>query len=264
MAKKKVVVISDLHCGHIVGLTHPGFDADTGWRTEAKGYQVRRAIWDFYAQTLAELRPIHALIVNGDCIDGKGSLSGGTEQLTLDTTEQIEMAEAAIREAGAKEIYMSYGTGYHVGRFDDWEKEIANHVNAVKIGGADDIDVNGVVINYRHKVGRSSIPHGRGTPLAKEAINGILWGARGEYPKADIYIRSHVHYYCYIGEAGWVAMTTPALQGYGSKYGAREVTGTVDIGLVSFEIWDEEKWGWTPHLLRMPIHKPTVVGEGKA
>jgi len=125
-------------------------------------------------------------------------------------------------------------------------------MNAEKIGAEDTVDVNGFLINYRHHVGRSGIPHGRHTAVAKERLTNLLWAARGEYHLANAVIRSHVHYHAFCGDPDWIAMTTPALQGYGSKYGARRCTGLVDVGMVHFDIWSKEKWEWKSHILRFP------------
>jgi len=79
---------------------------------------------------------------------------------------------------------------------------------------------------------------------------------RGEFPLAHIILRSHVHYHNYAGGPGWVAMTTPALQNYGSKYGARKMSGQVDIGFVVLTIQDKDNFSWEAPILRMPYHEP--------
>jgi hypothetical protein len=231
-----------------LGLTHPSDDFDDG----TAHYLVRRTIWEWYKPLVKRLKP-HIVIVNGDAIDGDGKKSGGTEQLTTDRLKQCKMAVKALKAIpGKPKFFMSYGTGYHTGDDEDFENIIADDIGAVKIGAEDTIDVNGLHINYRHHIGRSGIPHGRHTAVAKEKLWNQIWAERGEYPKADVIIRSHVHYYNYAGGPGWLGMTTPALQGYGSKYGARRMTGTVDVGLVYFDIWSKERWEWKAEILRFP------------
>ena len=256
MKSKRVLVVSDFQCGHLVGLTPPGFDADREPVRHREFYDMRRTIWRWFKRTVNKLSPIDILIVNGDAVDGKGQASGGTEQLYMDRNDQAEMAAAVIRTIDAKKIVMSYGTPYHTGQLEDWEDAVARDVEAEKIGGEDVIDVNGLIINYRHHVGRSTIPHGRFTPIAKEMLWNMLWAERGEYPKADVLIRSHVHYHVYCGSPGWLAMTTPALQGYGTKYGGRRMSGTVDIGMVVFDVKSKERYTWMSELLRLTERLP--------
>ena len=256
MSRKRVLVLSDFHSGHVLGLTHPSYDYTTGHKTQTAHYQVRRTIWEWYKDKVKRLKP-DIVIFNGDAIDGKGEKSGGTELLTLDRDEQCEMAIAALQAIPRRpKLFMSYGTPYHSGINEDWEDIIAREMEAEKIGAEDTVDVNGLLINYRHHIGRSSIPHGRHTAVAKEKLWNAIWAERGEYPRADVIVRSHVHYYNYAGGPSWLGMTTPALQGYGSKFGARRVTGTVDVGMVHFDVWSKERWDWKVHILRFPAEEP--------
>jgi hypothetical protein len=249
---KRVVCIADLHCGHIVGLTPPNWDNERPKPHLKKSYSMRRIIWDFYQEQLRKLRPIDILLVNGDCIDGRNEGRGSTELLYVDRNDQVDMAVDAIKEAKAKTIVMAYGTGYHTGQEEDFERPIAQRVGALKIGSVDAIDVNGVIINYRHFISGSQVPHGRHTAVERDRTWNALWALRGEYPLAQIVIRSHVHYFTYCGDGQGLALTTPALEGYGSKYGARLLSGLVDIGLVYFDIESKEEWAWDKRIIRLP------------
>lgn len=256
---KRVVVISDLHSGHFVGLTPPEYDGHFGAKTRKYHFQsARRAYWDFYAAELDALQPIDVLMVNADCIDGKGARSGGTEQLTTDREEQVQMAADAIKYAKAKEIYMTFGTGYHVGDEEDWEDQVASLVGARKIGSHIWVNVNGLIFDLKHHISGSQTPTGRQTPLARERLWNILWSEWDEYPRSDILIRSHVHYHVYTGGYHWLAMTTPALQGYGTKFGARRMSGTVDFGFVHFDVVDKENYSWGYHILKSSELRATV------
>jgi hypothetical protein len=85
-------------------------------------------------------------------------------------------------------------------------------------------------------VGGSTIPHGRFTATAKERLWNVLWNERELRPKAQVILRGHVHYATFCGEPGWVAMTLPALQGMGTRYGGRVCSGTVHWGAVIFDV----------------------------
>lgn len=254
MKSKRGLVIADLHCGHISGFTPPSFDYMSEKDTEI--YKVRRLIYKWTLREAKKRGPYDFMIVDGDCIDGRGEKSGGTELLVTDRLRQCKMAAKAIVAFNVPKIYMTYGTAYHTGQLEDFEDIIADLVGAQKIGGEDNLDVNGCIINYRHHIGRSSIPHGRHTSIAKEYLWNQLWAQRGEYPLANIIIRSHVHYHAYAGGPGWVAMTTPALQNYGGKYGSRIMSGTVDIGFIVLQIDNRSTWAWEASILRMPLHEP--------
>ena len=248
---RRVVIVSDLHAGHHAGLTNPAF-----WLPEeAPGRlgsfaQQQRAIWRWYCDTIGQLQPIDTLIVNGDAIDGRGTRSGSTELVTADLKAQCMIAAAAIKEARADNVRIIAGTPYHASpEGEDWEEVLAEMVGAHPLSGHLFLDVEGVVFDCKHKVGSSSVPHGRHTAISRERLWNVLWHERQGAPKADVIIRSHVHYHEFSGNPTHLAMTTPALQGWGSKYGERQCSGVVDIGLVQFDISDGA-YSWKCHLFQ--------------
>ena len=265
---KRVLLLSDSQCGHILGLTPPDFDAiptDTSGK-RYKLYLDRRRMWKWFVKKLEPLKPIDILIFNGDAIEGKGDKSGGTELLTTDRVEQTDMATVVIEQVDAKETYMSYGTPYHAGRYEDWEDIVAANVGAAKIGGEDSLSVgwqdvpsDGLIINYRHHVGRSSIPHGKATPLLKQKLWNGLWSLRGEYPLADVIVRSHVHYAFHTWEPGGSCFITPALCGYGSKFGARICLGEVHFGFMWLDVTSKKEWTWDWEILKLKNRAATLL-----
>lgn len=250
---KRMVFISDLHCGHETGLTPPDWNPIYSTHSEKYPlYRMRRAMWKFYADTMEELQPIHALCINGDGTDGKGKKSGSTELLTADRIEQADMVIAAADEAKAEKVVVTSGTPYHTGNSEDFEKLVAKHYG-VPLDHRVWPEINGVVFDVRHAIGRSSIPHGRMTPLAREKLWSGLMAEHGEYPRAHVVVRSHTHYFAYCGGYGWLGIITPSLQGH-TKFGESQVSGTVDFGIVWFDIPESGK-DWTWHYKIMKVRE---------
>jgi len=258
---KRVLVISDLHCGHRAGLTPPSwqYKPNDGDLDRTKFAEIQQAVWKFYTDTIDALKPIDYLFVLGDGIDGKGLRSGGTEQLEADRLKQCDIATDCINYVGAKNIVMVHGTPYHAGTEEDFEGIIAKNVDAKKIGSHEWVDVNGVIFDLKHFVSGSVIPHGRFTGIARDRLWNLIWAERNGQPKSDILIRGHVHYFGYCGDGGILNVTMPALQGWGSKYGSRLCTGTVDIGLVHFDITDHDNWSWRPYIMRTELQTVEVL-----
>jgi hypothetical protein len=259
--KKRVVIISDLHSGHRVGLCPPLWQNKS---VNPKWNNIQVELWNQYkrmVQTYSPIdNPIHLLIVNGDAIEGKGFRSGSSELITADRQEQCQMAIECIIQWNAKNILMTYGTPYHTGYGEDWEETVALRVGARKIGSQEWPQVNGVTFDCKHFVGNSSIPHGKGTPLAKERLWNVIWNEWEEsQPKADIVIRSHVHSFDYVGSVNWLALTTPALQGLGSKYGARIPSKIVHFGIVYFDIEEDGEWSWGYDIVMVETQKAKVL-----
>ena len=75
MPTKRVVVISEEHCGHLAGLTPPQWQVAYKPKSDTKRNKwakLQRDLWGFYEKTIEELQPIDILINNGDAIDGRG------------------------------------------------------------------------------------------------------------------------------------------------------------------------------------------------
>jgi hypothetical protein len=229
----RVVIISDLHCGHRFGLTPPKWQIHdrTGYYAKVGAFQTE--LWNFYAEEINTLKPIDVLICNGDAIDGKGFRSGGTELIESDRNEQILMAKYAIEFTKAKKIIIVNGTPYHTGTDDDFEAMLAELLKA-DYGNHEHIEINKVRFDIKHKTNSSVIPHGRYTSPRREAVWNSIWAERGLMEHADFIIRSHVHYYGLSEDASTTVITTPALQGW-TKYGSRECSGVNDVGFLSFD-----------------------------
>jgi hypothetical protein len=199
-------------------------------------YEFQKWSWDKYTDIIKRNKPFDILFCNGDAIDGKGDRSGGTELLTSDRQEQAEIATACINHVKAPKKVMTYGTPYHTGAWEDFEEMVARDTKA-SIHPHAYVDVNGVIISLKHKVGNSSVPHGKATAILKQAVWNDAWTRDfKEHPKANVFIRSHVHWYQAIDQGATYFFNTPALQGMGSKYGARQCDSVVHWGAIIIEI----------------------------
>ena len=248
MKSKKVVVLSDLHCGHRSGLTPPGwqYSKEASDETNRRFADMQSSMWNWFSDSIKKLGKIDVLIINGDAIDGKGERSGSTELIEPDMLKQADMATEIIHHINAAKVFMTNGTPYHTGKGEDIETVIAKGVNA-EIRGHHFIDINGVMFDVKHKTSGSNVPHGRFTAIARDALWNEIWSLnKNGQPLADVVIRSHVHYLAYCGDNRKLGIITPALQGFGSKYGERQCSGMVDVGFIYFDVnnggysWSEE------------------------
>lgn len=246
---KRIVVISDTHCGHYVGLTPPGWQRAAG-ALAASTLPIRVEAWKWYAQRMKAIQPVHACFANGDLVDGRGERSGSTELLTVDPADQVNIAVRCLQETRARHYVITYGTPYHTGTSSDVENAVASQVNA-EIAGHVWPEVNGLVFDLKHKVGGSSVPHGRHTPVARDRLWNMIWASRDEQPNARVLIRSHVHSFSFTGDGYWLGMTTPPLQAAATKYGARQCSGTVDFGFVVFDVSSSGEFTWHAELVSL-------------
>jgi predicted MPP superfamily phosphohydrolase len=231
-----ILFIADLHCGHKIGITPPDWQSG-----KEKLVAVQKEMWSEYLKMVSGKWDI--LVVNGDAIDGDGIKSSGTELITTDRIKQADIAVQAIKKINASKIFMTYGTGYHTGNAEDFEKIIAESVKAETIKSNLFLDIHGTIFDVKHHCGNTSIPHGT-QPIKKDHLWNVLWHEREVQPMANITIRAHTHRYTFTGDSKWLGICQPALQGIGSKYGARRCSGTVDFGVVKFNVDKTGAYTW--------------------
>ena len=247
----KIFLGGDAHCGSIVGLTPPA------WQQE----ETQKEMWRWFRAGIKKHGPFDLAVWNGDMIDGKSSRTGSTDVITADRNKQIMMAKQVIKAVNAPENLFTYGTPYHVGKDEDWEESLAREFDS-KIKNHAYLRISGIDFSIKHQVGGSTIPHGRFTAIAKEKLWNEAWAReKHQHPESQVVIRSHVHYHTYCGKNGkdwWLAMTLPALQGLGSKYGARQCSGVVDFGFVWMETAKGKIINWNAEIVELESHKNHV------
>jgi len=251
-----VGVIADLHCGHKKGIVPPA------WQDSAD-QEERWRLYHHMVMARKRVAPIDLLVNNGDAIEGKGLRSGGTELVTTDRIVQIEMAKVAIELWEPKEVLMTYGTASHTGVDEDFEDILAKDLGA-RIKGELFLELEGVPCSFKHKVGGSAAaPHTRWTTLMKEKTWDFVWAhEKKQHPDSQVLVRSHVHYHVYGGKKGlapWVALTTPALQGLGSKFGERICSGLVDWGITWMLFSNGELTDWDVEMITVEQEKDEVL-----
>lgn len=227
-------------------------------------YPQQLEAWQAYQHMIRMWHNPDILISNGDLIDGRQHKQGGAELITADRNVQCEMALNCIFPWHAKRILMTYGTTYHVGdQAEDFEYQICNMLKAkhykARIEGKLFIKVEGLTIDARHFVGRSVIPYGKAAPLMRDMMWNILKSAEEEEPRADILIRSHVHYYLYIEENGKVMITTPALQLARGRFGSRLCVGRVDWGAIRLTLDKGKIIGKDIYIWKLRANKAKVI-----
>lgn len=256
-SSKRILILSDLHCGHRHGLAHQDQCVN----------QYQKKAWDFFIKGIKKNGPYDIVFCNGDLIDGKQQKCGGIELITSNPEEQCDMAIKILRKIQflnknkSLNYYFTRGTPYHTGSDIDYENLIAREFRNGDKKNIDErllVKVNGITFDLRHKIGSSSLPHTRMSPIAREISIAMLKETAEQRAKVDIIIRSHVHYYTMIETLDRVAISTPALQ-FGSAYGERQCNGITDFGFLVCEVGKNKEIKWTKCIVKEPIKKESVI-----
>lgn len=261
---KHILVVSDPHCGHWAGLS----DDDHLLPEQTATGRMQRELRSIVDAGLEDLTPPGGFdwAVNlGDCIDGKGERSEGVEQVEPDRMKQAEMCIRLLETIPTPGWSLVYGTPYHTGVGEDFERVVADGLPNATIHGISFLPVEGIIINLRHHIASSSVPYGGMTPLAKERFALAQWSHEQGWPNPDIILRGHVHEMQTAGEAcgqdtasgRWEARTLPALQAASTKYG-RRLSKVVHFGLGRLDV-DGTDWSWHWYVRTIEAARPHVL-----
>ncbi|MCK5608845.1 hypothetical protein KAR91_43635 [Candidatus Pacearchaeota archaeon] len=253
----RVLLPGDLHCGSNVGLTPPAYQykyisnpKTEEHRRRNKWARLQKECWDWYVNKVTLLKPIDKAFILGDLIDGDGSRSGGTELITTDRKVQMCMAIEALEILEAGGMVMVYGTPYHTGQAEDYETDAAQYFGC-KIGGHEWENINGCVFDLKHKQSNCKNP---ATSIWNEIVDNREWAVLGEQPKADVLVRAHIHRFCHIRIEDCIGISIPALQAYGTKFGARACSRKVQFGLVALDVWPDGEVIEHVHIAKLVEH----------
>ena len=253
----RILLWGDSHCGSDVGLTPPAYQTKytpnpktEEHRTLNKWAKLQEECWNWYVGRLEMLKPIDKLFYLGDGIHGNAHRCGGTELIFVDRKVQVQMAIEAIEVVEAKYMVMVYGTPYHTGEVEDFEMDIAQHFKC-KIGGHEWEEVNGCMFDLKHKQSNCKNP---ATSIWNEMVDQREWAGLGEQPKASVLVRAHNHRFCILKLEDCTGISIPALQAYGTKFGARQCSRKVQFGLVALDVWPDGEIVEHIHIAKLAEH----------
>jgi len=213
---KRILTINDTHCGHVLGLTPPGQQSPDFAEFQAPFYE-------FFRSTVDQIGHVDLLVGNGDLVDGP-QRKNPEQSIRLDLGAQVKMASELMQNVDADRKVVVRGTGYHTDSGTSFEDFVAKELDTEAYDEYR-LEVYGRRLHWRHVVGRSDIPYGQYTQVAKELINELLQAEMERYDAADVLFRAHVHYCTGTSlldaETGYLrqAWSLPALQLRGPRTG---------------------------------------------
>jgi hypothetical protein len=241
-----------MHCGHLYGLTPERYHSDLPHYGE-----LARIFWKWFSGKMAELGPFDICVHNGDAVEGEGKKES-REHLTTDTGRQNKIAIECLETTRAKKFYMTYGTPYHCTGTEDYERNIAEYLQA-PIKNKLKLKIGGYVFDFKHHTGKSSIPHGGGTLLEKRTVWEHLKHTTEGHSLPDITVRSHIHEHRTIDDRLGLSMTTPALK-LGDTVLGRKYDGWYDVGFYVFEVGDDS-YDYQKYLYEIKVEEDLLHAE---
>ena len=233
MKTKSLVVINDLHAGSKYAAIPEGWKMKDG--LIAPTCEANHWLYECYIDWAKEFKKPDILVVNGDAVDGHQHLNYGAEVWSTDGYDQYLLAKHLIELYDAKELYVVFGTPYHVA----WagtpvEQFIAESLHAKGCGWSVVQEWLGRKCVFSHHISVSASNwQYRTTPLARELVMDRLeWGTES----AQLAVYSHAHYFCAVQFSDSLAIISPGFQGQ-TPYMARKMPRVRSkIGMIAIEL----------------------------
>jgi len=265
-SSKSVLIISDMHVGSSTAVCSK--EPETiDLETTYKPNKLQKALYGVWNECIDELlQKPNLLVVNGEPCDGGNPRQLGKQSWSTNLQDQLNDAEKLINLIPYNHLLFNRGTGYHVDQQGtNFEEIIAERMKADRykaFGGSGYTDyyslveIHGKHFNFTHHVGFNKWAAYRTTAIAREMAGMVF--ERDKIGKADIIVRSHVHYFVHVEFVHTHGFTTPAWK-YPDGFLFRGGTAgtTPDIGMVEVIIEPNGDIDIVKHIAEMEI-KPLV------
>jgi len=199
-----LVVVSDTHCGCMVGLCPPQVTLDGGGvydhsKLQADVWSKWKEFWEVWVPMATRGEPF-AVVMNGDAIDGVHH--GSTTQITHNITDQSRIAATCLRpaiEACEGRYYHIRGTEAHVGQSGCDEERLAQ-----ELGAKPDrdgrfarwelwLELGGGLVHLSHHIGTAGSLGYETSAVHKELEQALVEAARWGNRHPNVIVRSHRH-----------------------------------------------------------------------
>lgn len=263
---KSILIVSDIHVGSSTAICSKAPEiADLN--TTYKPNKLQQALltgWNNCIKDLSQKPDL--LVVNGEPCDGGNPRQLGNQSWTTNLEDQLNDAELLLKKIPYKKIMFVRGSGYHVNQQGtNFEEILADRMNAERyksFGGSGSTDyyalveAYGKMFNFTHHVGFNKWAAYRTTALARE-MAGMAF-EKDKMGRADVIVRSHVHYFVHIEFVNTHGFTTPAWKfPDGHLFRGGTAGTTPDIGMVEVIVEPNGELEIKKHIAQLDI-KPLV------
>lgn len=255
--QRRILVLSDTHCGSTVGLMPPEFETCEEVTVKQNAFQKRMWLaWMGMVEKAKASGPFD-LVLNGDLIEGIHHRT--TEVFSADPADHVLCAQHVLQPLAehAETVYVVRGTAAHTGPSTE-------HGLAVKLGAVSntkarpafdrlELTRNGCPCVFSHHMPTTARPWTEATGLGVNAAAHQLEAARAGEAIPRVVVSGHRHRFGLHMDSFSVSVALPAWQGL-TRFGHKVVPqARTYVGMVWLD-WTSKKAG------ELPVVEPWVVG----
>jgi hypothetical protein len=257
---KLLVIVSDLHCGSVVGLAPPDFKTHTG-NVVGFGDNVHQAwLWDRWQTLVKAAGDIAAgdpmtLLINGDATEGVHHRNEA-ELVAAKIETHIQMTQACLKPllAFCRQRLVVAGTECHT---RDMETLLADRIGAIG-GKAKDkwlFEINGCLVDAAHHMTTTGRAY-----LEASAMSILMGNARLNYLRTghrvpQVFCRAHRHCGGHFSDGQGLFAVTGAFQML-TRHGYKVVTDSIPRPTILVLDWRTKKHGELPIVHELIANPP--------
>ncbi len=258
---RHILVVSDLHVGSMVSLMPPVVEHDEGLDSPTlyKQNRIQKWIWGKWQDMIRDVRGlggVDMVVVNGDAVDGVNYKGKGWGLWSTHIDLQVDGAMDVLGRIPAREYLIMRGSNYHVGNNMGAEDVLASRLNLPQAYDDYILEVGGVSFHFTHVIGVSGTGMKSVTQLRRQISSALA--NKHEFGNVDVIVRSHAHYFTYVGDAHTLALVTPCWKARDQYVAQKGLNWNPEIGYIMFHVKGGE-YTWDAHVWRLKGSIPRRV-----
>lgn len=240
-----------MHCGGSSGmLPRDYYNADRDMHLQQS--RVQEFLYEQWENMVLNVGEVDAVICNGDIVDGLNRKGKGKDIQVTDMIVQCDIARQLLSMINTQRFIFTQGSNYHTGDNPSADEMICTMMRGEWFGHFGDVMFDNITMNVQHWTSFSKDPSGRFNSQRKDAN---LLKLQGD--EADVYIRSHAHYFAYSGDSNSITVTTPCWKGM-DGFVSEKSQQRPDNGYILFNI-EGSDYTWQYNIFKIPKYFFTKV-----
>ena len=266
----RILVISDLHVGSTTALCseRPVISDQNTYYVPNEMQRVLLKAWKDMIKEATRQGGIDLLVINGECVDGANLKQAGQQTWSSNLDDQMNDSKKLIDMIPYKQVMILRGSNYH----DQIDGTNLEEIMASKLrdvipykayGGEGKTDyfayikIHGKIFNFTHHIGFSRQKTNRANAMAREMK--AMHFQHDTLGRADVFIRSHVHYLVHVEFSNTHGVITPCWKYPDAFLFKGGLAGTTpDIGAVWFNVFKNGDIDFDKFIAEISL-KPLVV-----
>jgi hypothetical protein len=254
------VVVSDIHCGSVVGLAPPSVKTENGNTIGFGENHHQEWLWENWLEGIARVKSIvgtdaAALVVNGDATEGVHHRNESSLIAALIDTH-VKMAHECLSPLAqiCQKVFVVAGTECHT---LGMENLLAEKLNAVESRAKDEwlFEINGCLVDAKHHTSVAGRAYLEASAMSIMMGNARVNRIRAGHRVPQVFLRAHRHCGGHFSDGAGLFCVTGAWQ-FLTRHGFKVVPDSVPRPSIIVLDWRGKPDGSLPTVHEITFNQP--------